>query len=257
MRGTTRAGREPGLRALVADALGGRTAERIVAVTLVDPASGLLLDGSDDLAGDAPHTSGSGVWDVELAGACHADLWRAAVLGTPARLAGSGELLVGTTSPGSGPWHHVLRLTPDAPGGAVLLGVVLRGRRWRAELVRRRLRSLPVAAFTAALLRDGPAAGRAAGVPAVLRDAAPAGDGRAEPAGAVGPRPADGGPGTGRPSGPRPPAAIAPAGPPPAPAPGATWPARLRAGGGPPAAGTRPVLVRRDERPAPGGRRAE
>jgi hypothetical protein len=257
VRGTTRSGRDPDLRALVADALGGRTAERVVAVTLVDPASGLLLDGSDDLAGETPHTSGSGVWDVELAGACHADLWRAAVLGTPARLGGSGELLVGTISPGSGPWHHVLRLTPDAPGGAVLLGVVLRGRRWRAELARRRLRSLPVAALTAALLRDGPAAGRAAGVPAVPLDAAPAGDRRAEaePAGPAGPRPADGGPASARPSGPRPPAAIAPA--PPAPASGATWPARLRTGGGPPAAGTRPVLVRRDERPAPGGRRAE
>jgi len=118
VRATTRAGREPDLRALVADALGGRTAERIVAVTLVDPASGLLLDGSDDLAGDAPHTSGSGVRDVELTGACHADLWRAAVLGTPDRLTGPGELLVSTASPGSGPWHHVLRLTPAAPGGA-------------------------------------------------------------------------------------------------------------------------------------------
>lgn len=112
------------LRPLLADA-------RIVAATLVDVDSGLILDGwSDDPA----------VGDLDLLGAGHADLARAA--GAVRR--GTGELVVDTRDGR----HHVLLEVPDPHGDRLAVAVVVSGRARHVERARRQLRAIPIAALT-------------------------------------------------------------------------------------------------------------
>lgn len=122
--------RSDGLSAILRPLLDDR---RIVAATLVDVGSGLILDGyADDPA----------LADLELLGAGHADLVRAAVAvaeGAPT------ELTVGT---GDGR-HHLLHAVPDPYGDRLVLAVVVRGGAWHVARARRQLRSVSVAALTA------------------------------------------------------------------------------------------------------------
>jgi hypothetical protein len=117
------------LRPLLADA-------RIVAATLVDVDSGLILDGwSDDPA----------VGDLDLLGAGHADLARAAgaVRRGPVRH-GEGELVVDSRDGR----HHVLLEVPDPHGDRLVVAVVVAGRARHVERARRQLRAIPIAALT-------------------------------------------------------------------------------------------------------------
>jgi hypothetical protein len=121
--------RSDGLSAVLKPLLDDR---RILAATLVDVGSGLILDGY----ADDPELA-----DLELLGAGHADLVRAAdALGTA-----RGELTVDT---GDGR-HHLLHAVPDPHGDRLVVAVVVRGSARHVERARRRLRTVEVDALTA------------------------------------------------------------------------------------------------------------
>jgi hypothetical protein len=121
--------RSDGLSAVLKPLLDDR---RILAATLVDVGSGLILDGY----ADDPELA-----DLELLGAGHADLVRAAdALGTT-----RGELTVDT---GDGR-HHLLHAVPDPHGDRLVVAVVVRGSARHVERARRRLRTVEVDALTA------------------------------------------------------------------------------------------------------------
>lgn len=122
--------RSDGLSAVLKPLLDDR---RILAATLVDVGSGLILDGY----ADDPELA-----DLELLGAGHADLVRAAdALGTGPRA----ELTVDT---GDGR-HHLLHAVPDPHGDRLVVTVVVRGSARHVERARRRLRTVEVDALTA------------------------------------------------------------------------------------------------------------
>jgi len=122
--------RSDGLSAVLKPLLDDR---RILAATLVDVGSGLILDGY----ADDPELA-----DLELLGAGHADLVRAAdALGTEPRA----ELTVDT---GDGR-HHLLHAVPDPHGDRLVVAVVVRGSARHVERARRRLRTVEVEALTA------------------------------------------------------------------------------------------------------------
>jgi len=122
--------RSDGLSAVLKPLLDDR---RILAATLVDVGSGLILDGY----ADDPELA-----DLELLGAGHADLVRAAdALGTEPRA----ELTVDT---GDGR-HHLLHAVPDPHGDRLVVAVVVRGSGRHVERARRRLRTVEADALTA------------------------------------------------------------------------------------------------------------
>ena len=109
---------------------------RIVAATLVDVDSGLVLDGYSDDADLA---------DLELLGAGHAEMVRTAgVLAGAGALPPDVELTVGLGDDR----FHLLHAVPDPHGDRLVLSVVVRGAR-RVGRARRRLRTVSVAALTA------------------------------------------------------------------------------------------------------------
>jgi hypothetical protein len=109
---------------------------RIVAATLVDVDSGLVLDGYSDDADLA---------DLELLGAGHAEMVRTAgVLAGAGALPPDVELTVGLGDDR----FHLLHAVPDPHGARLVLSVVVRGAR-RVGRARRRLRTVSVAALTA------------------------------------------------------------------------------------------------------------
>ncbi|WP_433788065.1 hypothetical protein ACQPX6_14800 [Actinomycetospora sp. CA-101289] len=120
--------RSDGLSAVLKPLLDDR---RILAATLVDVGSGLILDGY----ADDPELA-----DLELLGAGHADVVRAADALGPGR-----ELTVDT---GDGR-HHLLHAVPDPHGDRLVVAVVVRGSARHVERARRRLRTVEVDALTA------------------------------------------------------------------------------------------------------------
>ena len=127
--------RSVGLRAALSPVLrrswGGSA--HVVAATLVDPASGLLLDGfSDDPT----------VTDLEFLAAWQADLANAA-----AQLADDRrEILLVHSVEGR---HDVVRRAPDPYGGALVVALVVRGARRHAERALDRVRAMPVGSLAA------------------------------------------------------------------------------------------------------------
>jgi hypothetical protein len=110
---------------------------RIVAATFVDVDSGLVLDGYVDAPDDHPSLA-----DLELLGASHADMVRAACAVTGPALA---ELTVSTDDG----HHHVLHAVPDPHGDRLVVAVVVRGAARHVARARRRLRTVSVDALTA------------------------------------------------------------------------------------------------------------
>ncbi|WP_116707450.1 hypothetical protein [Actinomycetospora cinnamomea] len=126
--------RSDGLSAVLKPLLDDR---RILAATLVDVGSGLILDGY----ADDPSLA-----DLELLGAGHADLVRASdALGTADDTGPRAELTVDT---GDGR-HHLLHAVPDPHGDRLVVAVVVRGAARHVERARRRLRQVEVEALTA------------------------------------------------------------------------------------------------------------
>jgi hypothetical protein len=126
--------RSDGLSAVLKPLLDDR---RILAATLVDVGSGLILDGY----ADDPELA-----DLELLGAGHADLVRAAdALGGTHVSGPRAELTVDT---GDGR-HHLLHAVPDPHGDRLVVAVVVRGSARHVERARRRLRTVEVDALTA------------------------------------------------------------------------------------------------------------
>lgn len=125
--------RSDGLSAVLRPLLDDR---RIVAATLVDVDSGLILDGYVDDPGDHP-----GLADLELLGAAHADMVRAAT----AISASLAELTVSTDDG----HHHLLHAVPDPYGERLVVAVVVRGAPRHVTRARLRLRTVPVDALTA------------------------------------------------------------------------------------------------------------
>lgn len=127
--------RSVGLRAALSPVLRPSWAgsAHVVAATLVDPASGLLLDGfSDDET----------ITDLEFLAAWQADLANAA-----AQLADDRReiLLVHSVEAR----HDVVRRAPDPYGGALVVALVVRGARRHAERALDRLRAMPVGSLAA------------------------------------------------------------------------------------------------------------
>ncbi|MDD7937504.1 hypothetical protein PHK61_03615 [Actinomycetospora lutea] len=125
--------RSDGLSAVLRPLLDDR---RIVAATLVDVDSGLILDGYVDDPGDQP-----GLADLELLGASHADMVKAAQVLAPTLA----ELTVSTDDG----HHHVLHAVPDPHGERLVVAVVVRGAPRHVTRARLRLRTVSVEALTA------------------------------------------------------------------------------------------------------------
>ncbi|GAA4858999.1 hypothetical protein GCM10023203_02330 [Actinomycetospora straminea] len=125
--------RSDGLSAVLRPLLDDR---RIVAATLVDADSGLVLDGWVEDAGEHPALA-----DLELLGAAHADMVRAALAVTPALA----ELSVNTDDG----HHHLLHAVPDPHGERLVVAVVVRGASRHVAKARLRLRTVSVEALTA------------------------------------------------------------------------------------------------------------
>ncbi|GAA4938708.1 hypothetical protein EV188_108223 [Actinomycetospora succinea] len=125
--------RSDGLSAVLRPLLDDR---RIVAATLVDVDSGLILDGYVDDPGDHP-----GLADLELLGAAHADMVKAGTV-VSASLA---ELTVSTDDG----HHHLLHAVPDPHGERLVVAVVVRGAPRHVTRARLRLRTVSVEALTA------------------------------------------------------------------------------------------------------------
>ena len=136
--------RSVGLRAALSAVLRRRWggSAPVVAATLVDPASGLLLDGfSDDPT----------IADLEFLAAWQADLANAA-----AQLADDRREIVLVHSVEGR--HDVVRRAPDPYGGALVVALVVRGARRHAERALDRLRAVPIGSFAAGPeLRPAPA----------------------------------------------------------------------------------------------------
>jgi hypothetical protein len=126
---------------------------RIVAATLVDVDSGMVLDAWSAEAPDAPAAVAP---DLELIGAQHAEVVRCALalLRTappPRKSVGAGsegdacEVVLGA----DGGCQHLLRTLPDPHGDRLALAVVVDGSSRVLDRVRKRLRSMSVDAFTA------------------------------------------------------------------------------------------------------------
>lgn len=125
--------RSDGLSAVLRPLLDDR---RIVAATLVDADSGLVLDGCVDDPGEHPALA-----DLELLGAAHADMVRAALAITPTLT----ELSVSTDDG----HHHLLHAVPDPHGERLVVAVVVRGAPRHVAKARLRLRTVSVEALTA------------------------------------------------------------------------------------------------------------
>jgi hypothetical protein len=125
--------RSDGLSAVLRPLLDDR---RIVAATLVDVDSGLILDGYVDDPGEHPELA-----DLELLGAAHADMVKAALVVSPALA----ELTVGTDDG----HHHLLHAVPDPHGERLVVAVVVRGAPRHVTRARLRLRTVSVEALTA------------------------------------------------------------------------------------------------------------
>lgn len=126
--------RSDGLSAVLRPLLDDRS---IVAATLVDVDSGLVLDGYVDAPDEHPSLA-----DLELLGASHADMVRAAAAVAGPALA---ELTVSTDDG----HHHVLHAVPDPHGDRLVVAVVVRGAARHVARARRRLRTVSVDALTA------------------------------------------------------------------------------------------------------------
>ncbi|WP_285648109.1 hypothetical protein [Actinomycetospora sp. NBRC 106375] len=126
--------RSDGLSAVLTPLLDDR---RIVAATLVDVDSGLVLDGYVDDPGEHPTLA-----DVELLGAAHADMVRAAAVVAGPQLA---ELTVSTDDG----HHHLLHAVPDPHGERLVVAVVVHGSPRHVTRARLRLRTVSVEALTA------------------------------------------------------------------------------------------------------------
>lgn len=125
--------RSDGLSAVLRPLLDDR---RIVAATLVDVDSGLVLDGWVDEPGEHP-----GLADLELLGAVHADMVKAAQTLSPALT----ELTVSTDDG----HHHLLHAVPDPHGERLAVAVVVHGAPRHVTRARLRLRTVSVEALTA------------------------------------------------------------------------------------------------------------
>jgi len=121
--------RSDGLSAVLRPLLDDRS---IVAATLVDVDSGLVLDGYVDAPDEHPTLA-----DLELLGASHADMVRAAAAVAGPALA---ELTVSTDDG----HHHVLHAVPDPHGDRLVVAVVVRGAARHVARARRRLRTVSV-----------------------------------------------------------------------------------------------------------------
>ena len=126
--------RSDGLSAVLRPLLDDRS---IVAATFVDVDSGLVLDGYVDAPDEHPSLA-----DLELLGASHADMVRAAAAVAGPSLA---ELTVSTDDG----HHHVLHAVPDPHGDRLVVAVVVRGAARHVARARRRLRTVSVDALTA------------------------------------------------------------------------------------------------------------
>ena len=126
--------RSDGLSAVLRPLLDDRS---IVAATLVDVDSGLVLDGYVDDAGAHPTLA-----DLELLGASHADMVRAAA-------AVAGPMLAELTVSTDDGHHHVLHAVPDPHGDRLAVAVVVRGAARHVTRAQRRLRAVSVEALTA------------------------------------------------------------------------------------------------------------
>jgi hypothetical protein len=128
--------RSDGLSAVLRPLLDDR---RIVAATLVDVDSGLILDG---YASAPAHPDQHPAFaDLELLGAAHADMVRAATVVTP-------DLAELTVSTDDG-HHHLLHAVPDPHGERLAVAVVVHGAPRHAARARLRLRTVSVEALTA------------------------------------------------------------------------------------------------------------
>lgn len=125
--------RSDGLSAVLRPLLDDR---RIVAATLVDVDSGLVLDGYVDDPGEHP-----GLADLELLGAAHADMVKAATIVS----ASLTELTVSTDDG----HHHLLHAVPDPHGERLVVAVVVHGAPRHVTRARLRLRTVSVEALTA------------------------------------------------------------------------------------------------------------
>jgi hypothetical protein len=126
--------RSDGLSTVLASLLEDR---RVVAATLVDLGSGFVLDAC---------SRDPEIADLELLGAGHADLARAAPALTAGR-PGAGATLTVETDDGR---VHLLREVPDPHGDALVLAVVLvAGSARSVARTRQRMAAVPVEALTA------------------------------------------------------------------------------------------------------------
>jgi hypothetical protein len=126
--------RSDGLSTVLASLLEDR---RVVAATLVDLGSGFVLDAC---------SRDPDLGDLELLGAGHADLARAAPALAAAR-PGAGVSLTVETADGR---VHLLREVPDPHGDALVLAVVLASGSSRSVArTRQRMAAVPVEALTA------------------------------------------------------------------------------------------------------------
>jgi hypothetical protein len=126
---------------------------RIVAATLVDVDSGMVLDawsaeGPDGTAAVAP--------DLELIGAQHAEVVRCALALLRTRLGPRKSLAAGSEGDtcevvlgADGGCQHLLRTLPDPHGDRLALAVVVDGAHRVLDRVRKRLRAVSVDALTA------------------------------------------------------------------------------------------------------------
>lgn len=126
--------RSDGLSAVLRPLLDDRS---IVAATLVDVDSGLVLDGYVDAPDEHPSLA-----DLELLGASHADMVRAVA-------AVAGPALAELTVSADDGHHHVLHAVPDPHGDRLVVAVVVRGAARHVARARRRLRAVSVDALTA------------------------------------------------------------------------------------------------------------
>ncbi|MEJ2887420.1 hypothetical protein [Actinomycetospora aeridis] len=128
--------RSDGLSAVLRPLLDDR---RIVAATLVDVDSGLILDG---YASDpADPGAGPAFADLDLLGAAHADMVQAASAVSP-------QLTELTVSTDDG-HHHVLLAVPDPHGERLVVAVVVHGAPRHVARARLRLQAVSVEALTA------------------------------------------------------------------------------------------------------------
>ncbi|HEY2222280.1 hypothetical protein [Actinomycetospora sp.] len=184
--------RTDGLSTVLASLLEDR---RVVAATLVDLESGFILDACTR---EGDHA------DLELLGAGHADLARAAPALTGDKPGATATLTVET---GDG-WVHLLREIPDPHGDRLVLAAVVAGSPRAVGRARQRLAEVPIEALTAGpTLERRPVDGRwlvgpvAPAVPAVtpgglpglepvvprIPSSTPIGDAAREPAGLFAP----------------------------------------------------------------------